>query len=188
MISKNKISQIRKLHAKKFRDESGLFLVEGYKSVEMLCDSDFAVEEIFATENALRDNDSWLKDRAITMVSVEEMSRISTMQTPPELLAIAQQRTTLPEIPGDQPVLVLDHIPLRAEVQSPENVLFAVARRKHEDLCARHLAHYVLQRLDSVHNWHSHIQQQYIRPDARYEIARTLAAGMLSCELEVRLE
>ena len=46
MISKNKISQIRKLHAKKFRDESGLFLVEGYKSVEMLCDSDFAVEEI----------------------------------------------------------------------------------------------------------------------------------------------
>ena len=85
MISKNRISQIRKLHAKKFRDESGLFLVEGYKSVEMLCDSDFAVEEIFATENALRDNDSWLKDRAITMVSVEEMSRISTMQTPPEL-------------------------------------------------------------------------------------------------------
>ena len=110
MISKNKISQIRKLHAKKFRDESGLFLVEGYKSVEMLCDSDFAVEEIFATENALRDNGSWLKDRAITMVSAEEMSRISTMQTPPELLAIAQQRTTLPEIPGDQPVLVLDHI------------------------------------------------------------------------------
>ena len=110
MISKNRISQIRKLHAKKFRDESGLFLVEGYKSVEMLCDSDFAVEEIFATENALRDNASWLKDRAITIVSVEEMSRISTMQTPPELLAIAQQRTEFPEIPADQPVIALDHI------------------------------------------------------------------------------
>ena len=110
MISKNRISQIRKLHAKKFRDESGLFLVEGYKSVEMLCDSDFAVEEIFATENALRDNDSWLKDRAITIVSVEEMSHISTMQTPPELLAIAQQRTEFPEIPADQPVIALDHI------------------------------------------------------------------------------
>ena len=49
MISKNRISQIRKLHAKKFRDEEELFLVEGYKCVEMLCASDFVVEEIFAT-------------------------------------------------------------------------------------------------------------------------------------------
>lgn len=110
MISKNRISQIRKLHAKKFRDESGMFLVEGYKSVEMLCESDFAVEEIFATENALRDNGSWLKNHETTVITSEEMSRISTMQTPPELLAIARQRTTYPEIPGNQPVLVLDHI------------------------------------------------------------------------------
>lgn len=38
------------------------------------------------------------------------MSRISTMQTPPELLAIAQQKANLPDIPTDQRVLVLDHI------------------------------------------------------------------------------
>ena len=56
MVSKNTISRIRKLHTKKFRDESGLFLVEGYKSVEMLSRSDFLVEEIFATENAVADN------------------------------------------------------------------------------------------------------------------------------------
>ena len=110
MLSKNRISQIRKLHAKKFRDEEGLFLVEGYKSVEMLCGSDFVVEEIFATENAIRENETWLKSREITTVTAEEMSRISTMQTPPELLAIAQQRSNLPEIPANQPVLALDHI------------------------------------------------------------------------------
>ena len=110
MISKNRISQIRKLHAKKFRDESQLFLVEGYKSVEMLCGSDFEVEEIFATENAIRENEDWLNNKGITTVTAEEMSRISTMQTPPELLAIAQQRTNLPDIPADQPVLALDHI------------------------------------------------------------------------------
>ena len=110
MISKGKISQIRKLHAKKFRDEDGLFLVEGYKCVEMLCASDFVVEEIFATENAIRENASWLKNKEITIITAEEMSRISTMQTPPELLAIAQQRTSLPEIPNNQPVLALDHI------------------------------------------------------------------------------
>lgn len=109
MISKNRISQIRKLHAKKFRDESQLFLVEGYKSVEMLCGSDFEVEEIFATEAALRDND-WLQRLSPTLITAEEMSRISTMQTPPELLAIAQQQANLPEIPEDSPVLALDHI------------------------------------------------------------------------------
>ena len=110
MLSKNRISQIRKLHSKKFRDEEGLFLVEGYKSVEMLCGSGFEVEEFFATENAIRENASWLNNKEITTVTAEEMSRISTMQTPPELLAIAQQRTNLPEIPKNQPVLALDHI------------------------------------------------------------------------------
>lgn len=109
MISKNRISQIRKLHAKKFRDESKLFLVEGYKSVEMLCGSDFEVEEIFATEAALHDND-WLQRFSPTLITPDEMSRISTMQTPPELLAIAQQQTNLPDIPTDQRVLALDHI------------------------------------------------------------------------------
>lgn len=109
MLSKNRISQIRKLHAKKFREESGLFLVEGYKCVEMLCNSDFTVEEIFATESALRDN-LWLQQRQVTLTDTEEMSRISTMQTPPELLAIAQQKQPPGEIPNEAPILALDHI------------------------------------------------------------------------------
>ena len=81
MVSKNTISRIRKLHTKKFRDESGLFLVEGYKSVEMLSRSDFLVEEIFATENAVADNAAWLANLSPTLVTTDEMSRISTMQT-----------------------------------------------------------------------------------------------------------
>ena len=110
MISKNRISQIRKLHAKKFRDESGLFLVEGYKSVEMLCASDFVVVEIFATGNALTDNAEWLEHHHPSLITVEEMARISTMQTPPELLAVAQQRHDTQEIPENEPLIALDHI------------------------------------------------------------------------------
>lgn len=110
MLSKNRISQIRKLHARKFRDESGLFLVEGYKCVEMLCSSDFDVEGIFATGNAVTDNASWLPSLSPTLVTADEMARISTMQTPPELLAIAKQRTDTQDIPENEPLLVLDHI------------------------------------------------------------------------------
>ena len=109
MLSKNRISQIRKLHAKKFRDESGLFLVEGYKCVEMLCDSDFTVEEILATEASLRDN-TWLQQHHVTLTDADGMSRISTMHTPPELLAIARQKQTSGEVPNDKPILALDHI------------------------------------------------------------------------------
>ena len=110
MLSKNRISQIRKLHARKFRDESGLFLVEGYKSVEMLSSSDFVVEEIFATENAMTDNATWLAPLSPTLITADEMSRISTMQTPPELLAIARQRADTQDIPENEPLLALDHI------------------------------------------------------------------------------
>ena len=110
MLSKNRISQIRKLHARKFRDESGLFLVEGYKCVEMLCASDFAVEEIFATEKAVTDNAAWLAPLSPTLITADEMSRISTMQTPPELLAIAKQRPDTQDIPDNEPLLALDHI------------------------------------------------------------------------------
>ena len=110
MLSKSRISQIRKLHAKKFRDESGLFLVEGYKSVEMFCASDFAVEEIFATESAMTDNAEWLVPLSPTLITADEMARISTMQTPPELLAIAIQNTVNQNIPEDKPILALDHI------------------------------------------------------------------------------
>lgn len=109
MLSKNRISQIRKLHARKFRDESGLFLVEGYKCVEMLCASDYDVEEIFATEEAIADN-GWLSVKEVTVATVADMARISTMQTPPELLAIAKQRPDTQDIPEDKPILVLDHI------------------------------------------------------------------------------
>ncbi len=109
MISKNRIAQIRKLHAKKYRDESGLFLVEGYKCVEMLLGSDFAVEEVIATEGALRDN-GWLDAHGVTTATAEEMSRISAMQTSPQLLAIARQKRPDPDIPGDRPLLALDRI------------------------------------------------------------------------------
>jgi len=109
MLSKNRISQIRKLHARKFRDESGLFLVEGYKCVEMLCTSDYEVEEIFATEEAIADN-IWLNGREVTVANAADMARISTMQTPPELLAIAKQRPDTQNIPENEPILALDHI------------------------------------------------------------------------------
>lgn len=110
MISKHKISDIRKLHQKKFRDAERLFLVEGRKSVEMLLQSDFGVQDIFATESSAEENQQLLENRPVTIVSSAEMERISTLSTPPELMAVARQAAQPQPISDNEPVLVLDRI------------------------------------------------------------------------------
>lgn len=110
MISKGRISDIRKLHQKKFRDQEQLFLVEGRKSVEMLLQSDFDVVEIFATNNALNANHRMLEEYPVTLVSESEMERITALSTAPELLAIVRQPSTQVTIGENEPVLVLDRI------------------------------------------------------------------------------
>lgn len=110
MISKNKISEIRKLYQKKFRDAERLFIVEGRKSVEMLLQSDFEVQDIYATESAAQENQYLLQKQMVTLVAPAEMERISTLSTPPELLAVARQRRDQGQVPDDKPLLVLDRI------------------------------------------------------------------------------
>jgi len=109
MISKNRISDIRKLHLKKFRDQQRLFLVEGRKSVEMLLRSQLKVCELFATERFREEHATLLENVAVTLVSPDEMERISTLSTPPELLAIVEQPTAV--LPPERvPLLALDRI------------------------------------------------------------------------------
>lgn len=110
MISKGRISDIRKLHQRKFRDQEHLFLVEGRKSVEMLLQSDFDVVEIFATENACQDNQKLLRNSSVTLVSQSEMERISALSTAPELLAVVRQPSVSDPIADNEPILVLDRI------------------------------------------------------------------------------
>lgn len=111
MISKNRISEVRKLHSKKFREELGLFIVEGAKSVKMLSDSAFETVEVFATEESFYKNESWLSAFGnVTLVTCQDMERMSTLHTPPEILAVCRQRLTLPPITDSRPVLALDNI------------------------------------------------------------------------------
>lgn len=110
MISKNRISELRKLHLKKYRDESRLFVVEGRKSVEMLLASDFEVVEIFSSEQFARQHEALLGTQSVTIASPSEMERISALSTSPELLAVVCQPRTVVPLSDDEPLLVLDRI------------------------------------------------------------------------------
>ena len=113
MLSKKKITHIRSLHHKKFRDRLGEFVVEGPKLVAELLQSNYHVLEIFAVEEQLN---HILKHPAagvkVTVVSPSELGRISHFKTPNDVLALVKQpAVALAELETeDDFVLMLDGI------------------------------------------------------------------------------
>jgi TrmH family RNA methyltransferase len=75
MISRNEIKLIRSLDRKKFRDEVGLFVVEGEKSVEEALQSGLEVIKVFR----------------ISEIGEEAMSRITFLSSPSPALALVRK-------------------------------------------------------------------------------------------------
>lgn len=90
MISKNQIKQVKALHLKKFRDEEGLFIAEGVKIVnEIIQFRPEMIEYLFATEQFIHANSAILgRIKNLVTISDTELERISTMQTPNQVLAV----------------------------------------------------------------------------------------------------
>ena len=74
-ISNNEIKRIKALQQKKFRDESGLFIVEGEKMVQEAVDSPFKVEEIYRKDE----------------IGADAMARISALSSPSPALAVVRK-------------------------------------------------------------------------------------------------
>lgn len=91
MLSKNEAKYIQSLSLKKYRDATGLFLVEGIKGVDELLRSDFLVQQLYAV-------DGWSHPEQgkapLVKVSADELIKISGLQSPNQVLAIAVQKTT----------------------------------------------------------------------------------------------
>lgn len=75
MLGKNEIKQIRSLSQKKFRDESGLFVVEGEKLVREALSSSFDVVKLYRVEE----------------IGEEAMSRITMLSSPSPVLAVVRK-------------------------------------------------------------------------------------------------
>ena len=74
-ISNNEIKRVKALQQKKFRDESGLFIVEGEKMVQEALDSPFDVENVYRKDD----------------IGADAMSRISALSSPPPVLAVVKK-------------------------------------------------------------------------------------------------
>ena len=77
-LSNKQIKDIRALQQKKFRQETGLFVVEGEKLVEEALHSDFNIHAIYKSSE----------------IGDECMARISSLSTPSPVLAVVEHRLT----------------------------------------------------------------------------------------------
>jgi TrmH family RNA methyltransferase len=112
-ISKNKIKWVKSLHQKKFRDELGLYLVEGEKMVqEAILNNKTSIHSVFC----LKEFEGNSLDIEHYVISLDELNQISTLKTPNKVLAVLRK----PEYTKDpNPIgltLVLDG------VQDPGNM------------------------------------------------------------------
>lgn len=111
MISKHRISEIKKLDQKKFREEWGLFIVEGTKSVIDLLSSQLIINELFATDEWIQRHQKCLKNVVYSAVSFSELERMSCLKSPQEVLAVVcKPHFDIQNINYQKPILVLDGI------------------------------------------------------------------------------
>lgn len=88
-LSNNRIKEIIKLHQKKYRDESGLFLAEGEKILEEILNSDINIKEIIALEgfNSEKINYPYI------FVDENIMKKITTTSTLCNVLVVAEKKS-----------------------------------------------------------------------------------------------
>ena len=81
MVSKSQIKLITSLSQKKYRQQHGLFVVEGLKGISEFLESNFALHSLFALEG-------FFTEEQPTEVTLAELKKISFLKTPQKALAL----------------------------------------------------------------------------------------------------
>jgi RNA methyltransferase, TrmH family len=114
MLSKNTIKFINSLKIKKYRQQHNAFIVEGEKSVAELLNGPFDVQAVYCLESWENRYQSLLKSisSSVSIISEDELSRISDLSTPNQVLAVVAIPPARQLDPEDfeNMVLVLDGI------------------------------------------------------------------------------
>ena len=92
MLVKSTIKDIQSLAGKKQRELSQTFLLEGPKLVqELLISHRPLVKAVYALQHWVSAHQELLHGVALTVVSETELSRLSQLSTPNQVLAVAKQ-------------------------------------------------------------------------------------------------
>ena len=111
MVSKNQLKLIKSLHQKKYRNEHGLFFVEGLKVVKELLKSDLKLVEVYATNKFV----SHFSNHVIQEIETRELKKVSALHNPSGVLGVF-------EMPKQKKVELNDWIVVLDDVRDPGNL------------------------------------------------------------------
>lgn len=105
----SQIKETAKLSQKKYRNEKGLFLLEGFKPIFEAFESSVEIETVYVTkEHALKFD--FVKEKLV-LVSQAVMEKISTTDSAPEAVAVAkQQKSNLEQIKNSKRIALIENI------------------------------------------------------------------------------
>lgn len=108
-VSNNKIKETAKLHQKKYRNEKGLFLLEGFKPIKEAFDAGVDIECVFTTSKHICKFD--FMNEKIIQVSESVLEKISTTESIPEAAAVAKQKKySLSDVKDKKRILLIENI------------------------------------------------------------------------------
>lgn len=110
MVAKGQIKLIRSLHQKKYRNQNGLFVVEGIKGVKEVLGSHFRPYAVYGTHANLLDGDAFF-----TRVSERELEQMSALKTPNGILGVFH-------VPEEQEIDFSDWILVLDDLRDPGNL------------------------------------------------------------------
>jgi TrmH family RNA methyltransferase len=112
MLTKDKIKSIQQLKLKKFRESSGLFVVEGNINTNDYLESNLKLVDLFLTNNFLTINKDRFHKYDPTIISEKDMSRISALKNHSPVLAVFKipDTNSKPDINSKSFYLALDDI------------------------------------------------------------------------------
>lgn len=103
------VKQTAKLQQKKYRDETKLFLIEGFKPIEEAYLANLDIEKVFVDREKAAKYD-FLKNKII-LTNESVLKKISTTDSAPEAVAVAKQKTfSVKDIKDAKKVVLLENI------------------------------------------------------------------------------
>lgn len=108
-INNELVKKYSKLTQKKYRDESGLFILEGYKAIKEAFDCGVEIEHVFVLKENI--SEYGFAKKLITVTTSAVLKKLSTTESIPPSVAIAKQKKfELKELKSLKKIILLEGI------------------------------------------------------------------------------
>lgn len=105
-VQNQQVKDWKKLHRKKYREETGTFLIEGYHLIEEAYETDQLIETLIVQEG--KETPAWMDEDYVVTVTAQVFKEIAQTETPQGIAAVVKMQEVAQV--HDKYVLLIDAI------------------------------------------------------------------------------